>query len=86
MTTICIHVRLAEPFWRAVGQRDLSLELNVPAQVNDLIGLLRTQYPALAREMDEAAPVIFIGDVEAGPDAPLADNNHVHIVWPLAGG
>lgn len=81
-----IHVRLAEPFWRTVGQRELSLELKERAQVTDLLALLRQRYPALGREMDEIIPHIFIGEEEASPQTPLTEGARVHLVWPVAGG
>ena len=43
-----IHVRLAEPFWRTVGQRDLELELEDSAAISDLLAVLQGRFPALA--------------------------------------
>ncbi len=81
-----IHVRLAEPFWRAVGQRDIELTMNPASRADDLLIALREKYPALGIEFDQTPPHIFIGDVEATRDALLTDGARVHLVWPIAGG
>jgi len=81
-----IHIRLAEPFWRTVGKREFSLELTKGACVKDLISELRERYPDLTKEMEEAPPVIFVGEEEAHHETRLEDDDHVHLVWPIAGG
>jgi molybdopterin converting factor small subunit len=81
-----IHIRLAEPFWRTVGKREFSLELTKGACVKELISELRECYPDLAKEMEEISLVIFVGEEEARHDTRLEDDDHVHLVWPIAGG
>lgn len=81
-----VQVRLAEPYWRVVGQRDLELALEENALVADLLATLQREFPALAREMAEASPHIFIADMEADLQTPLEDGDLVHLVWPVAGG
>ena len=81
-----IHVRLAEPFWRAVGQRDIEVTMNLASRADDLLAALRDRYPALAAEFDQSPPHIFIGDVESAHDSLLPDGARVHLVWPIAGG
>lgn len=81
-----IHVRLAEPFWRAVGQRDIEVTLGPAPRADDLLAALREQYPALGSEFDQTPPHIFIGDAEAPHDSLLTDGARVHLVWPIAGG
>jgi len=81
-----IYVRLAEPFWRAVGRRDLELDLNDSTRIADLLGLLQAQYPALEQEMVEAPPQIFIDEAETSPDTLLTEGARVHLVWAVAGG
>lgn len=81
-----VTIRLAEPFWRAVGQRDLSLDLESDAQVSDLLAVLRGRYPALERELDDAPASIFVGEAEVDPQTILNPGDHVHLVWPVAGG
>jgi len=82
-----IHVRFAEPFWRQVGQRDIDFELTQDSNtIGDLITLLCQQYPGLADEMEEAPPLIFIGEEEADTNTKLTDKDYVHFVWPVAGG
>ena len=81
-----VHVRLAEPFWRAVGQRRLQMEVGLNARVSDLLALLCSQFPALETELAEASPHIFVGDAEASMDTGLKEGDNVHLVWPIAGG
>lgn len=81
-----VNVRLAEPFWRSVGQRDLELEIKEHARVRDLLDLLEGKFPALAQEMARAQPYIFIDEQEAAHETNLQDGARVHIVWPVAGG
>lgn len=81
-----INVRLAEPFWRAVGQRELKIEIQDSSSVGDLLALLCEHYPALIQELEEAAPMIFIADEEADNQAILKNDDHLHLVWALAGG
>lgn len=81
-----IQVRLAEPFWRVVGQRDLELELDENSLMSDLLALLICKFPELKREMAQAQPHTFIGEQEINPDTALHDGAQVHIVWPIAGG
>ena len=82
-----IRVRFAEPFWRQVGQRDIKLDLEQDSStIGDLITLLCQQYPGLADEMENAPPLIFIGEEEVDMKTHLTDNAQVHFVWPVAGG
>ena len=81
-----VTVRLAEPFWRPVGQRELNLNLVDGARVSDLLLRLREAYPGLAAEMDQAAPHVFVDDVEADSASFLTEGARVHLVWPVAGG
>lgn len=81
-----IHIRLAEPFWRAVGLREIEMTMNPASRTDDLLVALRGQYPSLGIEFDQTPPHIFIGDVEMTPDSLLTDGARVHLVWPIAGG
>ncbi len=81
-----IHIRLAEPFWRAVGQRNLDIELADGAQLSTLLTTLQARYPSLKGEFDEAPPIIFVNEAEADANTWLTDGSHVHFVWPIAGG
>lgn len=81
-----INVRLAEPFWRAVGLREIEMTLNPASRADDLLVALREQYPSLGIELDQSPPHIFIGDVEAQRDSLLTDGACVHLVFPFAGG
>ncbi len=81
-----IHVRLAEPFWRAVGQRDIELTMDPASRADDLLIALREKYPALGVEFDQTPPHIFLDDVEVEPASFLTEGGRVHLVWPVAGG
>ena len=81
-----IHIRLSEPYWRTVGQRDLDLEMENGKSVNDLVSALCGRNEGLAQEMEEAPPVIFVDEVEASMEAELFHDSQVHLVWPIAGG
>ena len=81
-----VHVRLGEPFWRAVGQRNLEADLPPGTDLRALLAWLCREYPALEQEMREAPPHFFVGDEEAHEETLLADGNRVHLVWPVAGG
>jgi molybdopterin converting factor small subunit len=81
-----INARLAEPFWRSVGQRDLTLEIDAGARVSDVIERLRATYPGLAKELDISPPLIFVEEHEASLETLLVDGNRIYLMWPVAGG
>ncbi|MDO8754967.1 MAG: MoaD/ThiS family protein [Anaerolineales bacterium] len=81
-----VYVRLAEPFWRAIGLREIEMDINPASRLDDLLVALREQYPSLGIEFDQTPPHIFIGDVEASRDSLLNEDARVHLVWPIAGG
>jgi molybdopterin converting factor small subunit len=81
-----VNLRLGEPFWRAVGERNLAVELPDGATVGDLLALLAGRYPALAAEMEEAAPQVVVGDEVACTAVTLANDAAVYLLWPIAGG
>lgn len=83
---ISIKVRLAEPFWRSVGERELLIEVDDATSINDLIEILVKDYPTLKAEMELSPPTVFIGDQEANSHTILMDGARVHLVWPVAGG
>jgi molybdopterin converting factor small subunit len=81
-----VTVRLGEPFWRAAGTRDLTLELPAGATVAAVLAALCERVPALARELHDAPPQVFAGEEEVAEDAVLAEGARVHLLWPVAGG
>lgn len=81
-----VNVRLAEPFWRAVGKRDLIVELRSGSRIDNLLEILKERYPALEREIKVSTPTVFIGDDEVDLQTVLEDGVQVHLVWPIAGG
>ena len=81
-----VTIRLAEPYWRSAGQRDLQVELRPGSLIRDLLAVLFSRHPSLEKEMEGAPPVIFIAETEPNLDSPLQDGDRVHFVWPIAGG
>ena len=81
-----VKVRFAEPFWRAVGERELVIELDAGSRIKDLLENLKANYPAFEREIKLSPPMIFVGDNEVDLQSVLTDGVQVHLVWPIAGG
>ncbi len=81
-----IHVRLVEPFWRVIGQRNITLELEENMNIAMLLNLLQQKYPELTSEFAASPPMIFVGEEEVNPEIILEDNNKIHLVWPIVGG
>ena len=81
-----ISIRLAEPYWRSAGQRDLRLEMPAGSLIQDLLDVLFSRYPPMEKEMDGAPPVIFIAETEAKLNSKLEAGDRVYFVWPIAGG
>ena len=81
-----VMITLGEPYWRSAGERELSLELEEGVRLADLLVIIRQTWPALARDMDEATPVLFVDDLQADPETRLEGGNRVHMLWPVAGG
>ena len=78
------------------GQSELSLDLNAPATVGDVIAALAETYPALARRIvDETGQLrrfvnVYVGTEECrrigGLTAVIPDGTAVHIIGSIAGG
>ncbi len=81
-----IQIRLAEPFWRTIGKRNLSVEIKNEATVSDLLTELRQKFPTLGLEMDETPPLIITNNDEASDDLILEEDMLLHFIWPIAGG
>ncbi len=81
-----VKVRLGEPFWRIVGERNLELELSPGSNVRDLLAHLCREFQALEKEFEEAPPQIFIEDIQAKRDSLLSDGARIHLVWAVSGG
>lgn len=81
-----VNIRLGEPFWRSVGERDLLMTIQPQSTLAALIAELCRRYPALTEDLIEAPPVYFIDDSEVDVNAPVTDGCRVHLVWPITGG
>lgn len=83
-----VVVHLGEPFWRRAGQREIELDLADGATVADAFIALAQAHPALRTDLGdgELQPAAFMNDAVALPEAPLAPDATLYIVWPLSGG
>ena len=63
-----IHIRLAEPFWRPVGKRNLTLSITEGSRVSDLLAVLRQDYPALSAELDQSPPELECANAPVSGD------------------
>ncbi len=81
-----VRVRLAEPFWRAVGRRNLQVEMASKSSLKELLVLLCKQYPGISTEIAESATLLFVNEEEVNKDTVLIEGDEVHILWPIAGG
>lgn len=83
-----ITVRLGEPFWRTVGQRNVELTLGQGATVADALDALKQAHPTLADELSsgEGEATLFLEDEVAQPELPLRDGSKLYLVWPISGG
>lgn len=81
-----VSIRLGEPFWRVVGQRNLERTLLPGANIGMLLATLCAEFPALNQELAEAPPHIFVNEEQADEKTPLAEGNYIVLVWAVAGG
>lgn len=79
---------LGEPFWRAVGQRQVEAQVEAPATVAQALAALAQAYPALAADLQtaEAVPAVFVDDQAAEPGQLVPPGARLHVVWPVSGG
>ncbi len=83
-----VTVRLGEPLWRQIGQREVEIELPESARVVDLIDQLAARFPALRAWLsgDEVPPTVFLGEALADAQTPLHEGDRPLLAWALAGG
>ncbi len=82
-----VSLRLGEPFWRAVGEREVELSLPDGATVSDALRALGERCPAILPDLGgEITPAVFLEESEALPDLPLKPGDRLYIVWPVSGG
>jgi hypothetical protein len=83
-----VTIHLGEPLWRAVGKREVELDMAEGATVADAFAALAQAYPLLGSELGHAEmqPATFMQDAEALPEAPLSAGAKLYILWPLSGG
>ncbi len=81
-----ITVRLGEPFWRALGERQTVVALSPGATVSEALKILWRRCPGLSAEWNpaEAKPALFLDDEVAQPDSRLRAGSTLHILWPVS--
>ncbi len=79
-----IRVRLGAGLAPLTGNPRLVIALEEKATVADLLAHLRLEYPALTPKLDLAVPMI--SGRHAPPTEPLAADQEVALLLPVAGG
>ena len=83
-----VTVRLGDPLWRQIGERELQVDLPDAASVGDLLGHLSAAYPALLPWLagEEVPPTVFLDEAVADAATPLHEGARPILTWALAGG
>lgn len=92
-----VNLRLGEPIWRKINQRDLVIDRIVPGiSMSDFITELGKRYPELAEDMlresgdlDFHFAIILNGCQTRWSESKqtfLSNNDKVMIIMPLSGG
>jgi len=79
-----VRVRLSGELASQIGRPRLVMSLADGATVADLTGLLRREHPESISLLNTAMPIIAGRHVT--PSEPLADNQEVAFLLPIAGG
>jgi molybdopterin converting factor small subunit len=77
-------VRLGAGLARLTGVPQLSVELPSRATLQDLLGSLEDDYPALSGGLDHALAVV--DGSHAAPQERLQDGQEIALLYPTAGG
>ena len=91
-----VEVKLGDPLWKAVGQRQVRLELTDGASVNDALLRLRTAYPQFEAALAAGGtrlgvPFHFFVNRKLVKDRDLTQHrlkggDTLHILAPIVGG
>lgn len=83
-----IEVKLGEPFWRQVGKKHVTVEIQSGATVQDLIAILGKLYPDLQDFLKQAEvpPTIFLDDEIVDYDTTLSEGDCPTLIWAVSGG
>lgn len=83
-----VIIHLGEPFWRAVGTRQVELALADDATVAVALAALAQRYPALSTDLihAEGQPLVFVNDEVASLETALMPDARLQLVWPISGG
>jgi sulfur carrier protein ThiS len=93
---VTVEVKLGDPLWKAVGQRQISLELANGASVDDALMSLRTAYPQFEAALAAGGtrlgvPFHFFVNRKLVKDGDLTQHrlkrgDTLHILAPIVGG
>jgi molybdopterin converting factor small subunit len=91
-----VSLKLGDPLWRAVGKRELTLDLPDGSSVDDALGALASSYPDAGKEMrlgtteSDFYYSLFVNDrlvlFANRQKSPLRDGDVISVLLPLAGG
>lgn len=91
-----VEVKMGDPLWKTVGQRQISLQLDESATVFDAVSLLRATYPDFGAALEAGGtrlgvPFNFFVNRKLVKDRDLARHklkagDRVHILAPIVGG
>ncbi len=83
-----IVVKLGEPLWREIGEKQVTLDLQLDATIEDLISELADQYPALQEFLDQAEipPTVFLADELVNCETKLKERDSPTLIWAVSGG
>lgn len=83
-----IDVRLGEPFWRQIGEKQVSLELQTGDSIRDMINELVAQFPVLQEYLNQAEvpPTVFLNDEIVQMDTSLHEGDCPTLMWAISGG
>ena len=91
-----IDVKMGDPLWRAVGQRQIGLELTDGATVADALAQLQRTYPDFRASLDAGGtrlgvPFNFFVNRKLVKDGDLAqrrlkEGDKLYILAPIVGG
>jgi len=83
-----VTVRLGEPFWRTLGERETVVALRPEGTAREALAFLSRRCPALAVQWSEAEtkPVLLLDGEVAEFDRRLTEGSTLHVLWPVSGG
>ena len=83
-----IVVKLGEPLWPEIGEKQVILDLQTGATIEDLISKLADHYPALREFLNQAEipPTVFLADELVSWETKLKQGDSPTLIWAVSGG